>query len=180
MLSLPAEVGEVEFAGAEHDLRQFAIDQVAVGVERRRKGRADVDHGALEPVEVAQRLEPLERRMGHDRVEHAGVADGRGVLAKFVGRDIRRVRERRLGDIGIGLESERFTSRVDIALRELDLATRLVGLNLEPLHERRVDAAHDDGDERPEAHGMIGKVQPRCRRLNTSNTTADSEMAISR
>ena len=27
---------------------------------------------------------------------------------------------------------------------------------------------------------MIGKVQPRCRRLNTSNTTADSEMAISR
>ena len=153
VLTLPAEVGEVEFAGAEHDLRQFAIDQVAVGVERRRKGRADVDHGALEPVEVAQRLEPLERRMGHDRVEHAGVANGRGVLAKFVGRDIRRVRKRRLGDIGIGLESECFTSRVDIALRELDLATRLVGLDLEPLHERRVDAAHDDGDERPQADG---------------------------
>ena len=91
--------------------------------------------------------------MGHDRVEHAGVANGRGVLAKFVGRDIRRVRKRRLGDIGIGLESKRFTSRVDIALRELDLATRLVGLDLEPLHERRVDAAHDDGDERPQAHG---------------------------
>ena len=118
--------------------------------------------------------------MGHDRVEHAGVANGRGVLAKFVSRDIRRVRKRRLGDIGIGLESKRFTSRVDIALRELDLTTRLVGLDLEPLHERRVDAAHDDGDERPQAHGDDRQGQPRCRRLNTSNTTADSEMAISR
>ena len=144
VLALPTQIVEAEFAASEHHLRELAVDHVAIGIE---------NAATLELVELAFSLEPLERRMHHEWVQHAGVADGIGVLAKLFGGEVDRVVERRLRKVFTRDQPKRRAGRVDVALGVLRFAGGLVGFDLESLDERRVDPTHHDRNKRPQTHG---------------------------
>ena len=85
--------------------------------------------------------------MNRDRIEHPSILDSDRVVADLIRREALGVFERCDSHV---LETECVTGGFDVACCEILFAGGLVGVDLKPLHERRVDATHHNRHERPE------------------------------
>ncbi len=141
MLALPRTCHvRLQLTCADHHLRRLAVDQVAVRVEF-----------TAEAVELSLTLEPVEGPLDDERIEHPDVADRARVGEKVLSSDhvVHAIQLQHLDPV----EAERQTGRLDVAADELGLLLGLRRLDPEVLDHRRIDVAHHQCHERPQADG---------------------------
>ena len=137
---------DVELASAEHDLAVLVRDLVAIDV--------DVEEGVVAP----QDLLLAERRQQRPVVPQPQVVDRRGVLREHLARQLLLAGEAALLD---GVEVEGRAGGGDVPGDVRALHVELVRVDLDGLHEGRVQAADDDRQDQPRA-GRPGRAARAC------------------
>ena len=144
VLVLPrSRLVQIQLTGAQQHLSGLTINRVAIGV-----------HLGGEGVELALALQSVERPLHHEWVQGPDVSHRAPVRSQVDRRYL--VVEVGEFNLGNGVEPISRSGRRDVALNVRRLLLGLCGLHPEVLDDRRVDVAHHQRHECPEAHGQGG------------------------